>query len=383
MTVWSPQQNEALSVAGAWMRMKYTPVFYLAGFAGTGKSTLAKHLSEHATGNVAFAAFTGKAARVMRSKGCAGASTIHSLIYDTAFNPATGQYVMSLKDRNRLRDIGLVVIDECSMVNEEIARDLLSFGIPILVLGDPAQLPPPNGAGYFINRQPDYMLTEVHRQAVDSPILRLATNIRLGQWNRAEVNEGGLSVIRRPKLTTRAVMGADIVIVGLNKTRRDFNAWMRNQKGIGQTSLPKEGEILICLKNDRQALINNGEMYVIDQVAKHSKEIIQMDILSEDDMNGLISKTVKVRKEFFFDDTKASEIPFKKLAGTQQFTFGYAITCHKSQGSQWSDVCVFDESSSFREDGSRWLYTAVTRATDRLTLVLRDEHPIRFANPQA
>lgn len=170
MTHWSPQQDTALSLAGAWLRLRHQPTFYLAGYAGTGKSHLARHLAGHARGNVAFAAFTGKAARVMRQKGCEGARTIHSLIYNTEVHP-NGHVTVTLKPKDDLRQYSLIVIDECSMVNEEMGRDLLSFGIPVLVLGDPAQLPPVSGGGYFTSQDPDFMLTEVHRQAADSPIL--------------------------------------------------------------------------------------------------------------------------------------------------------------------------------------------------------------------
>src|ERR1700704_3832073 len=86
MTAFSPQQDAALQAVAAWLKARpgrgSTPaVFRLFGYAGTGKTTLAKHLAEGVEGKVLFAAFTGKAALVMRRKGCQNASTIHSLIY--------------------------------------------------------------------------------------------------------------------------------------------------------------------------------------------------------------------------------------------------------------------------------------------------------------
>src|SRR5882757_5485782 len=86
MTAFSPEQDAALKAVAAWLKAKpgrgnTPPVFRLFGYAGSGKSTLAKHLAEGVEGKVLFAAFTGKAALVMRRKGCEGASTIHSLIY--------------------------------------------------------------------------------------------------------------------------------------------------------------------------------------------------------------------------------------------------------------------------------------------------------------
>ncbi len=155
------------------------PIFRLFGYAGTGKTTLAKHIAEGVDGKVLFAAFTGKAALVMRRKGCASASTIHSLIYKAR---ESGEEVPSfdLWDDAPASKAKLIVIDECSMVDPELGRDLMSFGVPVLVLGDPAQLPPIQGGGFFTDAEPDVMLTEVHRQAQDDPIVRLSMDVRAG-----------------------------------------------------------------------------------------------------------------------------------------------------------------------------------------------------------
>lgn len=366
MTVWSPQQNEALSTAGAWLRIRHQPTFYLAGFAGAGKSTLAMHLASYAKGDVAFAAFTGKAARVMRSKGCRGAKTIHALIYNTEVNESTGEVRVTLKDPGALDKYGLIVIDECSMVNEEMGKDLLSFGRPVLVLGDPAQLPPVSGGGYFTARKPDYMLTEVHRQAAESPILRLATDIREGRYKGDEINADGLIVTSRKNLDGQLVTEADVVIVGRNDTRQQYNRRLREIAGKTDP-FPLTGEPLICLRNDRFAKIFNGDILTVGK-KKVGKKSVQLWM---DDPEGERPTTkVSVRKEFFEDDVAAAKLPFKEVRGTQQFTFGYAITCHKSQGSQWDKVCVFDQSHAFREDRDRWLYTAATRASEHLTLVV-------------
>lgn len=366
MTSWSPQQSEALAKAGAWLRMRYQPVFYLAGFAGTGKTTLAIHLAKHATGKVAFAAFTGKAARVMRTKGCSGASTIHSLIYNSTIDDITGKVHTSVKPRSALEKFCLVIIDECSMVNEEIGKDLESFGVPILVLGDPAQLPPVNGGGYFTNRKPDYMLTEVHRQAGESPILWLATQIREGRWDRAPVSLPGLDIVTKGDLDPQAVTSADIVIVGRNETRQKYNRRLRELRKKTD-DMPQIGEPVICLRNDKETKVFNGDILT---VAKRRTISNSISLWLDDPDGQRPTAKVRVRKDFFYDDVKASQLGFKTLKGTQQFTFGYVITCHKSQGSQWDEVCVFNEAGVFRDDADRWLYTAVTRAAERLTVVI-------------
>ena len=176
---WSREQADAIDQVGRWLKQGEPQVFRLFGYAGVGKTTLARHIAEGARGETAFAAFTGKAALVLRSKGCAGATTIHALIY-RASEGAEGAPNFTLNADGPASKAGLIVIDECSMVDAELARDLLSFGKPILVLGDPFQLPPVKGAGFFTDGAPDVMLTQIHRQAQDNPIIRLSEIVRSG-----------------------------------------------------------------------------------------------------------------------------------------------------------------------------------------------------------
>src|ERR1041385_1798177 len=185
MTVFTPHQDAALNAVAAWLKARPgsrgTPqIFRLFGYAGTGKTTLARHLAEGVDGDVAFGAFTGKAALVMRRKGCDDASTIHSMIY-RARDSGEETPSFELWDESPAAKASLIVIDECSMVDAELGRDLLSFGVPVLVLGDPAQLPPIQGGGFFTEAEPDAMLTEVHRQAQADPIVRLSMDVREGR----------------------------------------------------------------------------------------------------------------------------------------------------------------------------------------------------------
>ena len=186
----SHQQDQALQAIAKWLADPHAKQsFYLGGYGGTGKTSLAKHF---ATGlnNVCFAAFTGKASLVMRRKGCTGASTIHSLIYIAERD--RGVFKFSLNPDSAVKTADLVIIDEVSMVSEDLAVDLLSFGTKVLVLGDPAQLPPVDGAGYFTCRKPDFMLTEIHRQAAESPIIRMSMDVREGRKLRL----GGTGAVR-------------------------------------------------------------------------------------------------------------------------------------------------------------------------------------------
>ena len=174
---WSPQQDAALQAVSLWLKRGAPQVFRLFGYAGSGKTTLARAIAEAQDGEVLFGAFTGKAALVMRTKGCRDARTIHSMIYRTKETDSE-EPLFVLNEESPAAKAELIIIDECSMVDAELGRDLLSFGKPVLVLGDPAQLPPIKGAGFFTEAEPDAMLTEVHRQAADNPIIRLSMTIR-------------------------------------------------------------------------------------------------------------------------------------------------------------------------------------------------------------
>ena len=140
------------------------------------------------------------------------------------------------------------------MVDEELGRDLLSFGTPVLVLGDPAQLAPVKGGGFFTEAEPDVMLTEVHRQARDDPIIRLSMIVREGERARATASYGESRVISpRATSTASAVLAADQVLVGLNKTRRAYNARIRELLGLRGRCRPPATSSSACATTARRA----------------------------------------------------------------------------------------------------------------------------------
>jgi exodeoxyribonuclease-5 len=361
---WSPQQDAALKAVADWLRRGDRPVFRLFGYAGTGKTTLAKHIAENVDGEVAFGAYTGKAALVLRTKGCTEASTIHSMIYRSRESDENGpQFVLNRQSPASKAD--LIIIDECSMVDEELGRDLLSFGQPVLVLGDPAQLPPVKGGGFFTEGEPDVMLTEVHRQAKDNPIIHLSMQVREG--GRLEPGTYGESrIIRRREIDANAVTAADQVLVGLNKTRRLYNTRLRELNGY-RDPMPAAGEKLVCLRNDKTKGLLNGGTWSIQALRGIRNDFIRMDVLPDDDARRR-SVEVAVHKAFF--EGTGEEVPFVLRKESDEFTYGYALTVHKAQGSQWDDLVLFDESYAFREHRSRWLYTALTRAAEKVTVVI-------------
>ncbi|OCW55713.1 ATP-dependent DNA helicase [Hoeflea olei] len=371
----SPQQDEALKAVSRWLKDGRSPVFRLFGYAGTGKTTLARHFAEHVDGEVLFAAFTGKAAQVLRARGASNARTIHSLIYrprgeeevsDEETGKTTVSPMFSINRQSPLAQAALIVIDECSMVDEALGRDLMSFGTPILVLGDPGQLPPISGGGFFTEHEPDILLTEIHRQARDNPIIDLAMQVREGR-EIMHGDYGTAQVIGKAQVNQDMVLEADQVLVGTNRTRRRYNQRLRELKGFTQ-AYPQAGDKLVCLRNDPAKGLLNGSLW---QVMTSSKETVKPGINlmirpEDDDMDRGAAK-IKLLKSAFEDPDL--EVPWQTKKRYDDFDYGYALTVHKAQGSQWNSVVLFDESFAFRDTRERWLYTAITRAAERLVIV--------------
>lgn len=404
---WSPQQDDALKQVNDWLHNGEEQVFHLFGYAGTGKTTLARHLAEGVNGTVLFAAFTGKAAYVLQTKGCAGATTIHSLIYHSrekgkaslvdmerqlqsliteltaeGEDPEKSPRVKDLKKMieqereslkqpffvlnpdSEVRDARLVIIDECSMVDARMGADLLSFGTKVLVLGDPAQLPPVGGAGYFTEGvRPNIMLEEIHRQAEESPIIRMATQVRqeqplsLGEWG------DNCRVLSGERIDPDLALSFDQILVGKNKTRFATNRRVRTLKGIDDP-YPVIGDRLVCLRNDHDAGLLNGAIFNVTSVGGVMDQKVLMDIVPE---GSNFAQEVMAHEHYFMG--KGEDLPWFERKEAQEFDYGYALTVHKAQGSQWDSVLLFDESWVFRKDRWRWLYTGITRAAEKLTVV--------------
>ena len=356
------------------MKCPGRPVFYLAGYAGTGKSTLAAHLDELMGGGVIYAAYTGKAAAVLRRKGCANATTINSLIYHPKIetecakcqSPPCAEKCSHLRSyfvgrelnaASRIAEAKLVIIDEASMVGTQMARDLLAFGRPLLALGDEAQLPPIGDRGFFTNREPDFQLTEIHRQATGSPIIQLATEVRQAR-PLTHGSYGNSEVLRRGTMLVKDLLNFDQVICGTHRKRQHLNKRIRELLGHGGP-LPNSGEKILCLKNDHKKGLLNGTLWTVKQ-ATPDGAFVELEI--ENDL-GQEATVVAPTEGFTADAGNGAELP------ANPFTYGYALTCHKAQGSQWGSVFVDDQSLVFREDRWRWLYTAITRAAERVRVL--------------
>ncbi len=402
---YSYQQLQALEAVAAW-RQSDRQVFRLFGYAGSGKTTLAKVFAEGES-NARFASFTGKAALVLRRKGCANATTIHSLIYnpsDKDSSPlrtlrdryakllervpptpedeaqASGllleihkeekrmkQPGFSLNPDSAIREASIVIIDEVSMVGKRLAEDLLSFGRKTLVLGDPAQLPPVADGGYFTNVEPDFMLDQIHRQAADSPIIQLASRVRLGESiDYGEYRDS--RVCRKGAYSVSDILdNHDMILCGTNKMRRNINAKARREYYSRTSPFPEVGDRLVCLRNNHDLGLLNGSLWNVEETHEVDDKLLFLDLKSDDTEDKV---ECAAHKATFLGE----ELSYFERREAEEFDYGYCLTTHKAQGSQWGRVYVVDESSVFRGNSiardmaNRWLYTAITRAAESVTV---------------
>lgn len=390
---WGAQQVTALDRVRKWLSTKSSPVFVLAGYAGTGKTTLAKHLVEGIDGTVYFGAFTGKAASVLGKTGCPNPSTLHKLMYvpkdrcRAKLNDLIGRRAELLARGESIEEIdkqidteqanlkrpafklntesplfkaALVVVDECYMVDKWMGADLLSFGCPVLALGDPAQLPPIHGKSYFTG-PPDYMLTEIHRQAEDNPIIWLSREIREGRALRPGIYGDSrvleYSTLDRDRLA-EDILSTDQLLVGQNSTRRNSNARIRQLKNWNG-ALPREGEKVICLRNNHDEGLLNGQLWNLSMDASLQGEFAMLPLIGEDGQQ----ITVDAHPQIF--EGKEPDLWRKRQAN--EFDYGYALTVHKAQGSQWGTGILFDE--WYHRHRQEWLYSGATRFRQRVDIV--------------
>jgi exodeoxyribonuclease-5 len=419
-------QGKAIAAIKDWFsnNTEHQQVFRVFGYAGSGKTTITKHaiaelgLDDAGGREVLYAAFTGKAALVMTRKGTP-ASTIHSLIYRVSeatpaeiekikqdiaeihsklpsMGPAERLFAESqlrslelrladvhkprfvLNEQSILRDAKLLVLDEVSMVGGDMARDLLAFGKPILVLGDPGQLPPIRGEGAFTQAQPDVMLTEIHRQAGESAIIRLATMARQNQHIPYGEHDAHVWKIPRAAVTPEQMLRGGQVICGRNATRIHLNIAMKHAAGFDSVYPAGRGEKIICLKNRNDLGVINGMFLALEDVREENAHSISAVVRTED--GTVVGGTgIKPARQFLykghFDDHVELDRERERRdhwikKGLIEAVWGYAITCHKSQGSQWENVVVYDDGlGRTAEDRARWLYTAITRAERGLVIL--------------
>lgn len=388
------KQSEGLKIAIARYRdnEKYTVI---SGYAqvGTGKSTLVKFIIDALDvdkDKVAYATYTGKAAEVLRKKGNTNAMTLHKLLYDSI--PRQGGGFIRIPKKQL--DYSIVVVDEVSMVPKSMVDMLLNHRIYVIFLGDPFQLPQiDKKEAHTLLDKPHIFLDQVMRQAAESEIIQLTMKIRNGEDIPFM---HGKEVIIAPKaeLVTGHLTWADIIICATNKTRHNMNRQKREL--LGYSGVLQTGERIIVKRNywedcdeDGNALVNGTvgtvtnpyESFVrIPSYIKNDRRDLPLIgcIFTPD--GGKSFDTFEIDKDYLLKEEPCVDWRVSYQLGKlkpkigdilpKQATYGYALTCHAAQGSEFDKVLVIEESFPFdKVEHQRWLYTAATRAADKLVLV--------------
>lgn len=320
----------------------------LGGYAGTGKSTVIRVLlqaMEQKSYSFCACAYTGKATNVLRKKGM-HANTIHSTIYEP-YKDENGETIWSVAPTSKIVDDGIdgFIVDEASMVSKEIHQDLVSFGLPIIYVGDHGQLEP-IGSNFNLMQNPMYKLEQVHRNAGE--IAHFANHLRQGHSAVSFKGATQVQIVREDAIQERHLASVDQIICAFNKTRVQLNERVRKEKKIQYTFIAK-GEKVICLRNNRKQGLFNGMQGIVKKV--HPNE--RFDFISDD----------KFYEKIHYDPDQfgleKNDFDFGQSANP--FDYAYAITCHKAQGDEWNNVIVYEQRCD-KWDNVRWAYTAASRA---------------------
>lgn len=372
----------------------------ISGYAGTGKSTLIKFIIA-ALGlepeQVCYVAYTGKAAQVLKQKGCPNPFTAHKLLYKAKPMP-NGTF--KFEPKPSLDDgLEVIIVDEVSMLPKEMWLRLLSHRIHVIACGDPFQLPPiDKDSDNHVLDHPHIFLDEIMRQAYDSEIIRFSMWIREGK-PITEFPASGQQVmfVKPSQIVTGMYDWADQILCATNAKRNAINVNMRQIKGFGPE--PAVGDKIISLRNQWEffsngvvdpAPLTNGTIGVIQRTDRYdmslpfwiSEKKIPILYTNMVDENGDVFNYIPVdytslttgekfltgKQEFQMrKNPKCPDPPF-------EFAYAYGITCHKAQGSEWGKVLVYEERFPFdKTEHARWAYTAATRASEKLVWVVDEE----------
>ena len=375
----------------------------IGGVAGSGKSTIIPHIIEAVggtpfaygcadQGDVAVCAYTGKAVMNLKRKGIPYACTLHAFLYDTRFeyDPVTGgtKAVYIPRPDFFFRRIRLLIVDEASMVSRELHEHIESLTFKTIYIGDHFQLPPVNDS-FNIMLNPDFRLERIHRQEEDNPVVMLADIARRGQ--PLPLGVFGSSKHTRT-LDTADLASFDEVITWTNATKDRVNDIIRDARGF-QKDVPQLDDKMIVRVNYRPKNVYNGQIvylvnnptlrkdggwnvefvdelayndpFIMAQTDAATKAIASVHLPKADlEKFRLMKQNVRSKKDYF---GMKKENPYQI-----HLDWGYAITCHAAQGTSWKNVAVLLEDrmkwAMGREDYSRWLYTALTRAEESVTI---------------
>ena len=421
------EQREALDRISDWFYDSDEQVFKLTGLAGTGKTYLLSHLEEELNCDILYLAYTGKASNNLSKKGL-NSKTIHSVLYQPikdlpepspalltsiiqelnlkcsmdsckyrlmeAFGYTSAEKVLKFikKDKEDQEEEvlpSLIVIDEASMVSRVIYTDLLELGVKVLLCGDPGQLPPiETDQTWLPLADPDFTLTDIQRQEQDNPIIQIAHSIYHWnldgiQYNTPLASDSGSILLLNKGYSDKSIeallLKADQVICYTNKYRIWLNGVMRKLRGFADP-FPQPGDKLVCTKNnwkkitDDVPLVNGqiGECVAFELKEKTcNKKKYRIGVLTfrPDYTDSVLTVQISPNPFIANDEEKIPEDAVDEMK-LNKFEFGYAITVHKAQGSEWDNVvAVYDSSVTFG-NLKEWLYTALTRARQQILLYL-------------
>lgn len=419
------QQKEASDKAVAWYERAVSGdekqnLFILAGLAGTGKTTTFNQIVKRlGISTISYMAYTNMAAKVMRDVAGVPAKTIHQSIYrvkskDTDFlndladriegshDPKEQELLrqelneakapgFSLRPREDFYGVDLILLDECSMVDGDLLKDIFSFGIPVMALGDPGQLPPPtNIKGGIFSHKPDVLLTEIHRQAADNPIIEASLNARKGiplkvkpfvMPTPEDLQVPGIDVFTArgvtPEQWFELMKMHDFTICWKNDTRHTLNSVYRAGMGYAEESpyLPVPGETLVCRSNYRDKGLFNGMFVEVTEIVEEFEDTIKMGLRPLDSDNTVYVEVFRAPFQLDLDPDGEKNLKSWQFRETIICHYGYAGTAHTAQGSQYPSVLIYDENvlrwPKVREQRKQWLYTALSRAQIRDTVMVR------------
>lgn len=360
-------QLEAFERIVGFFKNRETTPLILSGFGGTGKSFVIQTVLKELIGyRIARVAFTGRAASHL-SEGI----TCHSLLYKPEMDSKGNLVRFVHKERDEILEVCAdgIIVDESSMIPSKMFDELMSIGVPVLWVGDIAQLPPIDNdhPGFNVmDMEAEKLILDQNMRVHDDSygIHELCDHLRSSNTIPRRKFSGVKYVAKGKTLTLDFHKNNrfDYIICGTNKTRKKFNDLVRNARGYGGET-PEVGEQVICLKNNvsNYNRVNNGEVYIVEGIIPESDSAAKYMLRNADKKEQTVS--VVVENDTWY--TEAATNPKKDV-----FTFGYAMTCHKAQGASIDSVLFYDENVSFFLDSQKFKYTACSRASKRLTIAI-------------
>ena len=373
------QQTTAIKRITVFLKDKDKKIFKLGGYAGTGKTYLISYIiaeMQDLLEKYHVCAPTGKAASLLTRtlKDC-NCSTLHSLLYKPIeyVDENTLETKLGFSDNMQGLHFDTIIVDEASMISSRILKDLLTIAKKIILVGDPGQLPPVKSIAVFTDA--DYVLTDIQRQALESPIIRLSKDIREGTVRISGYQYDNCKIIASRQIdnflqNTIFKHNESIIVTGRNHYRHYINRFFRKDfsRNIEKDyQLPYLGEQVICLKNNKNLNIYNGEIFKINKINSELDSCIELSI--ENILTNTKVDVISSTDHFKYTYDNGFKIKsWEDKKHLDEFDFCSAITVHKSQGSEWDTVYIADDQMqrANRDFRKKWLYTAVTRAKKEL-----------------